>query len=218
MGLMHRCLFTGARWLRWIYPQAIWRMKTTEKVLYLTFDDGPIPEVTPFVLQQLAQHQAKATFFVIGDNVQKHPEVFESILAAGHGIGNHTENHLRGSNTSKEDYWANVATCQNRLPGPTRWFRPPYGRLTRQQYHQFLQHEYTLFFWDVLSQDYDAGLSPQACLEGTLQAIRPGSIVVFHDSWKAWPRLEYVLPEFLAEVTKQGYRLEVPLLNIPPIR
>lgn len=217
MGLKQRFLFTGTRWLRWLFPQGIWRIKSAEKVLYLTFDDGPMPEVTTFVLDQLALYQAKATFFVIGDNVRKYPEIIKAVLEAGHAVGNHTENHLNGTHVPLSTYLANVNQCQARLPVDARWFRPPYGRLTFAQYRQ-LRKTHTVFFWDVLSQDYDHQVTPEECLEGTLNAIRPGSLVVFHDSWKAWPRLSVVLPQFLATATAGGYRFEIPNLDIPPIR
>lgn len=209
VGLIQRWLFTGTRWLRWLYPKAIWRLPVQDNVVYLTFDDGPIPEVTPFVLAQLAEFQAKATFFVIGDNVGRYPDIFQSILDQGHAVGNHTENHLKGTRTADDDYIQNIHQCQQRLPANSRWFRPPYGRLTFRQYHR-LRQTYHIFFWDVLSQDYDDRLSPQVCLDETLNAIRPGSIVVFHDSLKAWPRLSYVLPRFLAAASARGYRFEIP--------
>lgn len=217
VGIIQRWLFTGTRRLAWLFPQALWRVPTTEKVLYLTFDDGPVPEVTPWVLAQLAQYQAKATFFVIGDNVRKYPEVFKSILAQGHTVGNHTENHLRGSQYDVVSYLANVEKCQRRLPEHTRGFRPPYGRLSFRQYRR-LSETYQIVFWDVLSQDYDPTLSPEACFVGTFASIRPGSIVVFHDSVKAWPRLSVVLPRFLEVVKAEGYRLEKLDLDVPPIR
>ncbi|MFN4086422.1 MAG: polysaccharide deacetylase family protein [Spirosomataceae bacterium] len=212
MGILNLFLFAGTRWLRFFFPTGWWKIRTQDKILYLTFDDGPIPEVTPFVLATLSKFQAKATFFVIGDNVRKFPEIANLILNEGHALGNHTDHHVSGFATSTAQYEQEVADCQARHPQMKAWFRPPYGRITFRQFWR-LRKKYDIVFWDVLTQDYDPSLPPEACLQGSLRAIRPGSIVVFHDSWKAWPRLSFVLPHFLEEAAKQGYRFD--LLPIP---
>jgi len=189
--------------LQKLFPQFTWQIPTTEKVLYLTFDDGPIPEVTPWVLEQLQNYQAQATFFCVGHNVEKHPAVFEAVRSAGHGIGSHTYHHLNGWNTDNTTYLLNVRRCAQ-MTGSTL-FRPPYGRLRRSQ-AQFLHRHYRIVMWDVLSGDFDSGLSPEACFQNVTRSARPGSIVVFHDSLKARERLEYALPRVLKHFSQGGYR------------
>ncbi len=196
-----------------MFPSLLWRGPTEGKTLYLTFDDGPIPGPTEFVIEELKKHKAAATFFCIGDNVQKHPAVFEKILAEGHAIGNHTFNHLKGWSTSLEKYLDNVALCESqfttRIPmaqGTPRHhlFRPPYGRITNAQIKALKEH-YRIVMWDVLTHDYSKNISPEKCLAGTIKAARAGSIVVFHDSLKAERNLTYVLPKFLEHFTSQGF-------------
>lgn len=213
MGIVNQFLFAGTRWFRWIFPSGWWRFYPTTPTLYLTFDDGPIPKATPFVLDVLQQYQAKATFFVIGDNARKHPEILQRILEQGHAIGNHTMHHVNGLKTPSQAYWKEVLDCQNIHHNMRPWFRPPYGRISRKQY-QIIRKTHDIVFWDVITQDYDEAITPEACLSGTLKAIRSGSIVVFHDSIKAWPRLSFVLPRLLEEASRQGYRFEI--LPIPP--
>jgi len=191
-----------------LYPNLTWRVPTDDKVLYLTFDDGPVPGPTEFVLKQLRDHDARATFFCIGDNVRKHPTVFDQVLGQGHAIGNHTFNHLKGWRTSRQRYLENVAQCQRQMELgqalPARFFRPPYGRITRTQI-KALTDQYQIVMWDVLTHDYARSVSPEQCLRGSIDAARPGSIVVFHDSLKAERNLTYVLPKFLAHFSAQGF-------------
>ncbi|RYE33053.1 MAG: polysaccharide deacetylase family protein [Sphingobacteriaceae bacterium] len=191
--------------LKWFYPGLTWHKSRSEKVLYLTFDDGPIPEVTPFVLQILADFKAKATFFCIGDNVQKHPEIFEQVKAGGHSIGNHTFNHLRGWDTADEIYLQNTQKCQELVQ--SKLFRPPYGRAKKAQF-AVLRNQYEVIMWDVLSGDFDPNLSPQKCYQNIVDKSSNGSIVVFHDSLKAWPRTQYALPKALEYWKKQGYQFK----------
>jgi len=191
-------------WFDMLWPGYVWRRPTGEKVLYLTFDDGPIPEVTPWVLSVLAAYGAQATFFCVGDNVRRHPGVFARVLAAGHAVGNHTFNHLNGWQTDYKTYLRNTALCQQQLGGPPRLFRPPHGRMTRRQ-AAALRRDYQLVMWDVLSADFDRRLSPDTCLRNTLRGARSGSIVVFHDSLKARPNLEYALPRLVAHFAERGY-------------
>jgi len=186
-----------------LFPNFTWQLPTADKILYLTFDDGPIPEVTPWVLDQLEQYDAKGTFFCVGDNVRKHPQVFEQVIAAGHAIGNHTYNHLSGWSTENLLYFQNVRECAKLIN--SELFRPPYGRLTPRQ-TQFLQRHYTIIMWDVLSGDFDQKLTNQECLNNVLNNTQPGSIIVFHDSLKAQERLEHVLPRTLEHFSKAGYR------------
>ncbi|MEZ4904441.1 MAG: polysaccharide deacetylase family protein [Spirosomataceae bacterium] len=204
-------LHKSPRLLKRLYPDFVWDIQTNEKVIYLTFDDGPIPDITEWVLVQLAEYNAKATFFCIGDNVRKHPTIFQQLLQNGHAIGNHTYNHLKGWNTDDERYWQNIEQCQQELTIPAHLFRPPYGRIKRSQAKPLLK-TYVIVMWDVLTGDFEKHLSPEHCLKKTLKYTKAGSIVVFHDSLKAWRSMSYVLPRMLAHFSLLGYRFEV----IPP--
>jgi peptidoglycan/xylan/chitin deacetylase (PgdA/CDA1 family) len=194
--------------LKKLYPQLVWNLDSSQPVIYLTFDDGPIPVVTPFVLETLKTYNAKATFFCIGDNVQKHPDIFKEVQAGGHAIGNHTFNHLRGWDTQDETYISNFIQADELLQTPL--FRPPYGRAKRSQIEKLkaLKPNLQIIMWDVLSGDWDMSLKPADCLKGVLKHTGNGSIVVFHDSLKAFNRLEYVLPRALEIWSKAGYRFE----------
>lgn len=188
-----------------LFPNYTWKVPIEEKEVYLTFDDGPIPEVTPWVLEQLANYNAKATFFCVGENVQKHPSVFEAVKAAGHTVGNHTYNHLDGWTTDNIPYFHNTRHSA-RIIG-SELFRPPYGKLKPKQ-AQFLQRHYRIVMWDILSGDFDPNISNEQCLQNVIRNVAPGSIVVFHDSLKAKEKLEYVLPRVLQHLSEQGYRFE----------
>jgi peptidoglycan-N-acetylglucosamine deacetylase len=194
---------------RWYYPDFVWIIPTSEPVIYLTFDDGPIPEITDWVLEQLKMYDAKATFFCIGDNIVKNPEVMQRVIAAGHGIGNHTHNHLNGWKTADDRlYYDNVQQCQRVLPVQTNLFRPPYGRIKLSQAKPLLP-DHKIVMWDVLTGDFERYLSPEHCLKKTLKYTQAGSIVVMHDSVKAWQNMSYVLPRLLAHFTERGFRFEV---------
>lgn len=186
-------------------------MSPLEKSLYLTFDDGPIPGPTEFVLDELRKAGVKVTFFCIGDNVRKHPDIFRRILAEGHGVGNHTFHHVSGWKTRVADYVDNVAKCDDVMLNTGEFrptlFRPPYGRITRRQIASIATHQVTM--WDVLTNDYAAGLAPNDCLRGSLAATRHGSIVVFHDSLKAEKNLTFVLPRYLEHFQRQGYEFKL---------
>ena len=193
-------------------PGYTWHREAAEKKLYLTFDDGPIPEVTPWVLEQLGIYGAKATFFCVGDNLVKHPEVARLALAQGHVLGNHTFHHLKGWQTSFDDYLKNTALCQAELDAlqpntEARLFRPPYGRISPAQ-AATLRQTYELIMWDMLTNDYDATLSPEKCLEKAITHTQSGSIIVFHDSLKAQRNMEYALPRFLEHFSRMGYAFE----------
>jgi peptidoglycan-N-acetylglucosamine deacetylase len=198
--------------LPWFLPALTWRVTTHKKEIFLTFDDGPVPGPTEFVLETLERFNAKATFFCIGDNIRKHPEVFAKVVSGGHSRGNHTFNHLKGWNHSTEKYLQNIELCTNQIATvssrqstvDSRLFRPPYGRITKSQIRSVKQ-THKIIMWDVLTQDYRQSLSKENCLLGTLKATRPGSIVVFHDSLKAERNLTYVLPKYLEHFSKEGY-------------
>lgn len=177
-----------------LWPGYTWRIPTTERVLYLTFDDGPIPVVTPWVLDTLKQYHAKATFFCVGENVQRHPDIFQRILSEGHSVGNHTHQHLNGWKTDVGVYLNNVRQCAGLVPG--NLFRPPYGRLRSEQ-AKALKTNYQIIMWDVLSGDFDRSIEPQKCLDNITRNSKPGSIVVLHDSLKAERNLRYALPALL---------------------
>ena len=195
-------------WLRLIYPSLMWRKLNDSNKIYITFDDGPIPIVTPFVIKTLKSYKAPATFFCIGDNIRKHPEVFQQLRNEGHSIGNHTFNHLKGWITEDEVYLENVKKCHQLVKSDL--FRPPYGKIKRSQI-ELLKKEYPaldIVMWDILTGDFDQSLSPETCLKRVLKATRPGSIIVFHDSLKALERLQYVLPRALEYWTQKGYQFE----------
>lgn len=191
-----------------------------KKTIYLTFDDGPIPEVTPWVLNVLEQYNIKATFFCVGNNIQKYPHWLEAIHQQGHSIGNHTCNHKNGFSTSKQEYLKDVVKAQdilNRLlPYTTPYFRPPYGRLTFSQAKE-ISKTHKIVMWSVLSGDFDTQQSGKTVLEKTIQYTKPGSIVVFHDSIKAFARLEYALPLYIEHCLNMGYVFE-PLHISQPYR
>jgi peptidoglycan-N-acetylglucosamine deacetylase len=200
--ILHRTPF----FLPLLFPSLVWRMSNTGKDLYLTFDDGPVSGPTEFVLEELHQSGIKATFFCIGDNVRKYPTVFEKVMNSGHAIGNHTFNHINGWKNSPQDYLENVRLFEKYLPDSINTpsiFRPPYGKITRGQIRALV--DYRIIMWDVLSRDYDKHLSGERCLRKTIKASRPGSIIVFHDSYKAEKNLRFVLPRFIKHFQQQGY-------------
>ena len=190
-------------WLRKIYSSALtWKIPVEERKIFLTFDDGPHPTITPFVLNCLKQYNAKATFFCIGKNVQLYQGVFQQIINEGHRIGNHTHNHLNGWKTTDKKYFENIILAKKFID--SNLFRPPYGRITRFQIQQ-LQSAFNIIMWDVLSGDFDADLSPQKCLQNVVSNTSSGSIIVFHDSEKAFANLSYSLPIVLEKLNKDGY-------------
>lgn len=194
--------------LKWYYPSLTWHKNRNDKVIYLTFDDGPIPDVTDFALKTLKAFNAKATFFCIGDNIYKHPEIFENIKNEGHSIGNHTFNHLKGWETPDEIYLKNFQKCQELTK--THLFRPPYGRIKKSQITKLrgILPNMKIIMWDVLSGDFDIGLAPEKCFKNVVKNTGQGSIVVFHDSIKAYDRLKYALPKVLQHFTQQGYHFD----------
>jgi peptidoglycan-N-acetylglucosamine deacetylase len=189
-------------WLKKLYRRCIWHLPTGgEKVLYLSFDDGPHPSITPFVLDQLAQYGAKASFFCIGKNVVAHGDMYRRILAEGHQVGNHTYQHLNGWKTPDSGYLADVASAAEHIPSPL--FRPPYGRIRFSQIKQL--QAYRIIMWSVLSGDFDPAISPEKCLRNVTRHASSGDIVVFHDSEKAFERLRVALPGVLQYFSEKGF-------------
>lgn len=188
-----------------LFPGLIWKMSGNRKELYLTFDDGPIPEVTPWVLEMLAKYDAKATFFCVGDNVRKHPHIYEMVLEEGHTVGNHTLNHLSGWSTENLSYFHNIRHCARMVHSGL--FRPPYGKMKPSQV-QFLQRHYRIIMWDVLSGDFDRDITPEDCAQNVIHHAGPGSIVVFHDSIKAEANLRHALPLVLEHFAREGYTFQ----------
>jgi peptidoglycan/xylan/chitin deacetylase (PgdA/CDA1 family) len=194
--------------MRAMYPKFVWKKSAEEKIIYLTFDDGPIPEVTDFVLETLENYNAKATFFCIGDNICKNPAIFQKILDNGHSVGNHTFNHLRGWSTDDITYLQNVVKCQTEIQKnghQSKLFRPPYGRIKHKQANSLLT-DYEIVMWDVLSGDFSQDLSPETVLHKTIKYTDSGSIVLFHDSIKANAKMSYSLPRFLEHFSSQGFQ------------
>ena len=191
------------RFIQRLYPERIWAFSHEKASVFLTFDDGPIPEVTPLVLDELKKHNAKATFFSIGENVKKHPEIFERILFEGHSVGNHTFNHLKGSKTETSKYIENTLLAEKLIH--SKLFRPPYGKITSKQAKILQIKGFKIVMWDVISYDYDSTVSEEKCLENVLKNIQSGSIIVFHDSLKAEKNLRYVLPKVLEIIVKKGW-------------
>jgi len=191
--------------IRKIFPGFVWKIPSDQKRIYITFDDGPFPETTPWILDTLQTHKAKATFFCIGDNVRKYPEIYAKILEGGHSVGNHTFNHLNGWKTKKMRYLRNFIRAEKYIKSDL--FRPPYGKISFFQ-RKALGKKYKIIMWDVLSLDYDERVSEEKCLKIVLEKTRNGSVVVFHDSLKAQRNLQYVLPLALEKLSSEGYIFE----------
>lgn len=199
-----------------IFSNYIWEVSNTENKIYLTFDDGPIPEITEWVLEELKKHNAKATFFCIGNNIEKYPDIFEKVITEGHSIGNHTFNHLNGWKTSTREYLGNTKLCEESILNlqskiynlKSKLFRPPYGKIKTSQAKKLRQLGFKIIMWNVLSADYDTSISPEKCLDNVLKNVTSGSIIVFHDSVKAFPNLEYTLPKALKYWQEKGFVFE----------
>ena len=194
-----------SKWLRWIYPRALWRIDPDEHAVYLTFDDGPIPESTPFILDTLKKFNAKATFFVVGDNVRKHPELYQRIVAEGHQVGNHTYNHWGSITHTMMSYCANVDKANELIQ--SHLFRPPRGWMTPQTYLA-LKRRYTIVMWDLVTRDYSHLLNAFDVLRNVVLYARNGSIITFHDSLKSIEKLNYALPAALRYLKEQGYEFK----------
>ena len=189
-----------------LLPGLTWKIASNQKIVYLTFDDGPIPGVTDWVLDILNQYRAKATFFVVGENVKKYPTLFSRIVEKGHTVGNHTQNHLNAWRNKKKVFLNNIEQCDEIMDGYMRkpLFRPPHGKLTPSIIRK-LKSKYDIIMWDVLSGDYNTSISDDECLKNTLKYSSDGSIVVFHDSYKAEKKLKSVLPKYIKELDSQGF-------------
>ncbi len=185
-----------------LFSNYTWRFSSIPKEIYLTFDDGPTPEVTQFVLTELKKHNAKATFFCIGKNVKNHFDIYQQIVKDGHAVGNHTFNHLNGFKAKKTTYLENVQHASGHID--SRLFRPPYGKIKPSQGRLLQKKGYRIIMWDVLSGDFDVSITPEKCLKNVLENTKNGSIIVMHDSIKAKEKLFYVLPRILEYFTNKG--------------
>ena len=192
--------------LRWLYPRALWRMDKNVKAVYLTFDDGPIPEITPWVLDLLDKYNIKATFFLVGDNVRKHPEEFKMIVERGHRVGNHTFNHISGLKYLSYNYLENTNKADELIN--SKLFRPPHGWMRWGQY-MVLSHRYTVVMWDLVTRDYSKRLNGPQVLKIVKKYVRNGSIITFHDSIKSEKNMKYALPRAIEWLLEQGYEFKV---------
>ena len=195
-----------------LYPRRIWKVASEEKSIYLSFDDGPIPEVTPWVLEQLAAYNAQATFFCIGDNIRKNPEIFQQVISAGHTVGNHTFNHLNGWKVSTEAYLENTLKARDLISSSSEkaavqnmLFRPPYGRIKGTQARELVKKGFRIVMWHVISMDFDKNISSEKCFRNVINNASEGSVIVFHDSLKAEKHLRAVLPRVLKHFSRENY-------------
>lgn len=188
--------------VRALYPGALWRMNPNEKTVYLTFDDGPIPGITPWVLDLLDKYNIKATFFLVGDNIRKHPDEFRQIIERGHRVGNHTYNHIRGFEYKAEDYLANTEKANQMIQSDL--FRPPHGHMGMKQYYA-LRSKYKIVMWDLVTRDYSKHLNGPQVFSKVKKYVRNGSIITFHDSFKAEENMKYALPRSIEWLKEQGY-------------
>jgi len=197
------------KWLRWLYPSAIEWSKQDKKTLFLTFDDGPHPSITNWILEELDKYNAKATFFCLGENIKQYPNIITQLLEKEHQVGNHGYHHLNGWKTDISSYIKNVENCGNLLPpSAKKLFRPPYGKITKQQAKILLDQQYRIIMWDVMAGDFDQTRSPQTCLSKSIAAIRDGSILVLHDNDKAAQNLRFLLPRLLDYYHNLGWSFE----------
>ncbi len=188
-----------------LFKHAVWKFSDTDRVVYLTFDDGPVPEITPWVLQLLRDEDIRATFFCVGENVMKYPEIYRQILDDGHSVGNHTFSHWQGLKKTDRDFFRNIEKAREYIDSDL--FRPPHGWMKRSQYY-YLKRKFRIIMWDVISCDYDIRFSPENVLKNVTGFTRPGSIITFHDSIKAKPNLMNALPPAIRWLKEQGYRFE----------
>jgi peptidoglycan/xylan/chitin deacetylase (PgdA/CDA1 family) len=208
--VIHRYFIKTPWWVKKFFSSYVWSIPSTRKIVYLTFDDGPHPTITPWVLAQLKEYNAKATFFCVGNNVVHHPDVYSRIIDEGHAVGNHTHGHLNGWKTATKNYLADISAASQIIV--TGLFRPPYGKITKAQARAIAGAMNVatarVIMWDVLSADFDTSISARRCAYHVLKNVSPGSIVVFHDSEKAFLNLESALPLVLSVLGKKGYRFE----------
>ena len=200
--------------LKRLFFNQVWNIPNTDNTVYLTFDDGPTPEITEKILEILEKHQIKATFFCIGDNVRKYPEIVQKIISKHHSVGNHTYSHLKGWKTNTKTYLSNTEACEIKLNSlfkiyNSKLFRPPYGKITPWQSYKLRKLGYKIIMWDVLSKDYDPTISVEKCLENVISNTEQGSIIVFHDSIKAEKNLKYALPKAIQVLKDKGFVFDV---------
>jgi len=200
------------RLIKFFFKHWIWNFSKKEKVLYLTFDDGPTPEITEWTLNLLEEYKAKATFFCIGKNIQEHPKIFQKIIDKNHAVGNHTNNHLNGLKTNDSTYFENIEICSKYFKeNPkleiqnSKLFRPPYGKISLSLAKFIRKKGYKIIMWDVLSADFDTTITKEKCLENVIRNTENGSVIVFHDSIKASEKLKYVLPKIIEYYTHKGF-------------
>lgn len=203
-------LIQPSKLIKKFYSKALWRVNTSEKTIYLTFDDGPIPELTEWILDELQKYDAKASFFCVGENILKNKTIFERILNEGHQVGNHTQNHIKGFHSSLKDYLDNTALCEELTR--SKLFRAPYGQLRKSQYRALLSQNYKIIFWDVISYDYEK-ISPEQCFKNVKKRTKNGSIVLFHDNKKAETNVKYALSQTLKHYSALGYSFKALELN-----
>lgn len=196
-------LIQPKKWMKKFFSKAVWEIKTSEKNIYLTFDDGPIPGLTEWILDELKKFDAKATFFCVGENIEKNRAIFDRIIKEGHQVANHTQNHIKGFHSSLLEYMRNVEACE--VLTKSKLFRAPYGQLRKSQYRALLRKNYKIIFWDVISYDYER-ITPQQCLKNVMRYTRPGSIVLFHDNVKAEENVKYALTNTLQHFSGKGFR------------
>jgi len=194
-----------AKWLRWMYPRAIWRMDRSQRAVYLTFDDGPIPESTPFILDTLKQFGVKATFFMVGQNVERHPELYKRIIDEGHSVGNHTFNHYGGIRHTVAEYRENIEKAAKLIN--SQLFRPPHGWMRMTQYIS-ISRDYKIIMWDLVTRDYSKWMTSQNIFNNVKRYTRNGSIITFHDSLKSIEKLHFALPESLKWLKQEGYEFK----------
>ncbi len=197
-----------------LYPSLLWNMPGTTNTIYLSFDDGPHPEITPWALKVLNDYQAKATFFCVGENILKFPKVFQQLISEGHSFGNHTHNHVKGWKTSTSNYLKNIIKAEaviskySEITNDQKLFRPPYGKIKPSQVKRLQQLNYKIVMWDALSADFDPSISAEDCFKNVIENSKAGSIVVFHDSEKASEKLKLVLPKVLEYYSKKGFKFK----------
>jgi peptidoglycan-N-acetylglucosamine deacetylase len=200
--LINKFLLQPKRAFRVLYPKAVWKVKTSSPTLHLTFDDGPIPGLTEWILDTLKHYDIKATFFCVGENIEKNRTIFNRIISDGHTVANHTFNHIKGFKTKTSDYMININKCEPYTN--SKLFRPPYGQLKKSQYKALIDCGYKIIMWDVISYDYE-NIHPEECLKNVVKNAKSGSIVLFHDNIKAEKNIRYALPKTIEYFLKLNY-------------
>lgn len=205
-------IYKTPQFLRWLAPNLVWKINTDEKLIYLTFDDGPVPGLTEYVLEELKKYNASATFFCVGENIKKNANICHKIIEGGHLLGNHTFNHLMGWSTKNHEYFMNIDKCQHEIDKyqQTQFkplFRPPHGQITKNQIH-FIKEKYEIIMWDILTYDYEIKLAPPKRLYKIFTKTSSGTIIVFHDNYKGEKNLRYFLPRYLHHFKENGFQFK----------